>query len=533
MMDNEKISLIIIDDDFSSRNTIKTYLKASHSYFPVNDFSSAVSALEWLKNNRADIAICDMNMPNIDGIEFITQSLRLCPDLHFLAVSAYSDFRYLRECIINSVEDYLLKHELTPWLLINTLDKIKEKYNMKTHSISSASTPHIIEQDVLFSEKYIKELIASESVCFPSDTVIPVIISPDYNSEFFPSYAEFSNNTVFMLRDIICNVLDNKFSYIMHMSNSFQFALILSVDGKGTGRTIQNRIESFFSSVKDKVLRLLNITLTIAWQPKVLNIKDAMKLLGCIQSFREIKLYLSGGNTLTLGEAGTLFSDKYALPSFVKEQIKTLIEMRDFNTLKDLLHGIFGELSEKHISRNKVIETCEKLYNTIFPCLLSLHYHLTEKTVNFGDYEFICQFEKAISNFIDNIVKNVNSEIKPTYSTAVSRAVFWIEEHYKEEISLEICAGEVGLSYTHLSRIFKKETSFSFSEYLNRFRLSRAKILLAEKRLPIKQIIEEAGFTSYNYFFKVFKDVEGITPLEVTVKYPPSGNKREGGHNTP
>jgi YesN/AraC family two-component response regulator len=515
-MDNEKISLMIIDDDFSSRNTIKSYLRASRSYFPVNDFSSAVSALEWLKSNRADIAICDMNMPNIDGIEFITQSSRLCPDLHFLAVSAYSDFRYLRECIINSVEDYLLKHELTPWLLINTLDKIKEKYNMKTHSISSSNTPHIIEQDVLFSEKYIRELIAGGTVCFSSDTVIPVIISPDYNSEFFPSYAEFSNNTVFALRDIICNVLDNKFSYIIHMSNFFQFALILSVNEKGTGRTVQNRIVSFFSSVKDKVLRLLNITLTIAWQPKVLNLRDAMNILGCIQSFREIKHYFSGGNIITLGEAGTFFSNKYALPSFVKEQIKTLIEIRDFSTLKDILHGIFSELSEKHTSRNKVIETCEKLYDIIFSCLLSLHYHLTEKTINFGDYEFIRQFEKAISDFIDNTVKNVSGETKPTYSTAVSRAVFWIEEHYKEEISLEICAGEVGLSYTHLSRIFKKETSFSFSEYLNRFRLSRAKILLAEKRIPIKQIVEEAGFTSYNYFFKVFKDVEGITPLEYT-----------------
>jgi YesN/AraC family two-component response regulator len=514
MMNNEKISLIIIDDDFSSRNAIKNHLRASRSYFPVNDFSGAASALEWLKSNRADIAICDMNMPNIDGIEFITQSLRLCPDLHFLAVSAYSDFRYLRECMINSVEDYLLKHELTPELLINTLDKIKEKYNMKTHSVSSSNTPHIIESDVLFTENYIRELIADEAVCFPSDAVIPVIISPDYNSEFFPGYAEFSNNIVFALRDIICNVLDNKFSYIMHITNSFQFALILSVNGKGADQTVQNRIKSFFLSVKDKVLRLLNITLTIAWQPKIVNLKDAMDLLGCIQSFREIKLYLSGGNTLVLGETGALFSDKYALPSFVKEQIKTLIEMRDFSTLKDLLRGIFGELSEKHTSRNKVIETCEKLYDTIFSCLLSLHYPLTEKTVDFWGYEFIRQFEKAIGDFIDNIVKNAGGETKPAYSTAVSRAVFWIEEHYKEEISLEICAGEVGLSYTHLSRIFKKETTFSFSEYLNRFRLSRAKILLAEKRLPIKQIVEEAGFTGYNYFFKVFKDVEGITPLE-------------------
>ncbi|MDR0681129.1 MAG: response regulator, partial [Dysgonamonadaceae bacterium] len=109
-MNSDKISLIIIDDDLSSRNTIKNYIRTSKCYFVAYDFSDARSALVWLGNHRADIAICDMNMPDIDGIEFITLALRFCPDLRFLAISAYSDFRYLRECMIHSVEDYLLKH---------------------------------------------------------------------------------------------------------------------------------------------------------------------------------------------------------------------------------------------------------------------------------------------------------------------------------------------------------------------------------------------------------------------------------------
>ena len=98
----------------------------------------------------------------------------------------------------------------------------------------------------------------------------------------------------------------------------------------------------------------------------------------------------------------------------------------------------------------------------------------------------------------------------------VTRSLSYIESHYRECISLESCAENVGISYTHLSRIFKKETTFSFSEYLNRLRVNKAKILLVENKLPIKKIVEETGFTNYNYFFKVFKDVEGITPVEYT-----------------
>lgn len=136
--------------------------------------------------------------------------------------------------------------------------------------------------------------------------------------------------------------------------------------------------------------------------------------------------------------------------------------------------------------------------------------------INFHDYEFIQQFENMFMNFIDNFIRNIKSKTYPAYSTVVVRSIFYIENHYKEAISLESCAEEVGISYAHLSRIFKKETAFSFSEYLNRFRVSKAKMLLAERKLAIKQIVEEAGFTNYNYFFRVFKDIEGITPVEYT-----------------
>jgi YesN/AraC family two-component response regulator len=505
-MNSDKISLIIIDDDFSSRNTIKNYIRTSNYYFVVYDFSDAKSALMWLKNYRTDIAICDMNMPDIDGIEFITLALRFCPDLRFLAISAYSDFRYLRECMIHSVEDYLLKHDLTAELLINTLDKIREKYNMMPYSALSPSTLHIIEQDTQFTTKNIQSLADNKLININIEAVIPAIISPDYNSDVFSNQVDFSHNVVFAIKDIISAVLDNKYLYIMHMSTSFQFALLFSFNEKGTNADIQKKMKALFLLLKDKVLRLLNVTLTIAYSPIPIKLNDAINLLSRTRPFRETKLYSQAGILSVLGKSEILFSNKYTLPVYVKKQIKALLEIKDFPALKELIHNIYAEFSENRISIKKVIEISEKLYNYIN----SMPKESKEtKKIDFSDFEFIGQFEKAIMNSIDNFGGNAADEMKPAYSMPVIRALSYIENHYKEIISLESCAENVSISYAHLSRIFKKETAFSFSEYLNRFRVNKAKVFLAERKLPIKQIVDETGFKNYNYFFKVFKGVEG------------------------
>lgn len=104
------------------------------------------------------------------------------------------------------------------------------------------------------------------------------------------------------------------------------------------------------------------------------------------------------------------------------------------------------------------------------------------------------------------------------YSHQIEQAVMYIRQNYMDDISLEKCAEFTGVSYTYLSREFKKETGMRFVEFLNRQRMDRAKSLLVRKDIAVKQAAELAGFRNYNYFFKVFKEMEGVTPSEFLAK---------------
>ena len=84
--------------------------------------------------------------------------------------------------------------------------------------------------------------------------------------------------------------------------------------------------------------------------------------------------------------------------------------------------------------------------------------------------------------------------------------------------TMEKCAEVTGSSYTYLSRQFKQETGQRFVEYLNQQRVNKAKSLLIRRDMTMKEIIEQSGFRSYTYFFKIFKESEGLTPSEFMAK---------------
>ena len=133
----------------------------------------------------------------------------------------------------------------------------------------------------------------------------------------------------------------------------------------------------------------------------------------------------------------------------------------------------------------------------------------------FEEYE---QFRSEILEQLHKSIQSFRSERKQQYSALVGQIIEYIEQNIASDISLEKCAELVGSSYTYLSREFKKETGMRFVEFLNHQRVNQAKSLLIRGDMSMKEIVEMSGFRNYNYFFKVFKEIEGMTPSEFTAK---------------
>jgi two-component system response regulator YesN len=97
------------------------------------------------------------------------------------------------------------------------------------------------------------------------------------------------------------------------------------------------------------------------------------------------------------------------------------------------------------------------------------------------------------------------------HAQVLQRARDFILAHYTEGLSLEEVAGQVALSPTYFSRIFKQAMGCTFVEYLTRVRLEEARHLLRTTTLSLAEISYAVGYQSPNYFSEVFKTVEGVT----------------------
>lgn len=97
----------------------------------------------------------------------------------------------------------------------------------------------------------------------------------------------------------------------------------------------------------------------------------------------------------------------------------------------------------------------------------------------------------------------------------IKRAIPYIEENYtKDSISLNEVASAVEVSANYFSTVFRQETGMTFTEYVTKKRMDKAKHLLRQTERPSGDIAAEVGFKDPHYFSFVFKKTQGCTPRE-------------------
>ncbi|WP_310607599.1 helix-turn-helix domain-containing protein [Buttiauxella brennerae] len=98
------------------------------------------------------------------------------------------------------------------------------------------------------------------------------------------------------------------------------------------------------------------------------------------------------------------------------------------------------------------------------------------------------------------------------YSPKISKAVVWIEEHYRENMTLAQIAAHLHVTSAHLSRLFTAETGVNYRTWLTRVRFRHAAREIALTSTPIGQITSDNGFASMKRFSLLFRERYGMLP---------------------
>ena len=111
-------------------------------------------------------------------------------------------------------------------------------------------------------------------------------------------------------------------------------------------------------------------------------------------------------------------------------------------------------------------------------------------------------------------LKEVNEGHSKTINQYLHQVVSIIRVNLSNKVELKTIANNAGMSTSSLYRLFKNELGMSPIEFILLERIKLAKHFLADKKIFIKNVSFETGFQDTNYFIRVFKQYEGITPKQ-------------------
>lgn len=105
----DKIRIVIADDHQLFRNGLKILLNAFPEFEVIGEASNGEEFLRIIKHTQADIALMDINMPEMDGIEATRKGLKICPEMHIIALSMYGEEEYYYKMVDAGAKGFLVK----------------------------------------------------------------------------------------------------------------------------------------------------------------------------------------------------------------------------------------------------------------------------------------------------------------------------------------------------------------------------------------------------------------------------------------
>jgi len=119
-------------------------------------------------------------------------------------------------------------------------------------------------------------------------------------------------------------------------------------------------------------------------------------------------------------------------------------------------------------------------------------------------------FAKHLSVMANQILVEQQNEEPPM----ITRAKSYIGEHQAESLSLDQMAKALNVSTFYFCKMFKKATGLTFTDYLARTRIERAKNLLLNPNVRVSEVAYDCGFISLTHFNRIFKRVVGKSPTD-------------------
>ncbi|MDR0708506.1 MAG: response regulator [Spirochaetaceae bacterium] len=540
------LGILIVDDDALVRMNLKSIIEWEKEGFVITgEAENGKKGLELIRRDKPDIVITDVKMPVMDGLEMIRNARAEHEGVRFIVLSSYEEFGLLKTAVNNGVTDYLLKLELTPEVLLCTLEGIKKSilyednttrnveispYSRLAKMLRMVLIGYYTEEELEHTLKMVNQDIKTERL-----SCIAVRFSLSGKGASFG--AEDWRTLEIAVHSVIHNITKQFYPGISFLEDTGVCLFVYSPDG-GCGR-----VREMGNIIITTLKQYFNLESSVGVASLTGSINDIHRIMiDAIQATEEVffkgfgTVIFSSGVSGGAASAGTGVYNwtetfRQALELHRKEDLKGI-----FKTLNGILASQRRPLVSKNsesgdsplpasgISRSEAFNLCFSLVNTTLSVLRdnkavpgffneNLYEAIGRIETLRGLWEWVKSFEAAVMGWLDSIYAKSHDDF------LIDSVKRYVTENFHRPVSLNKAAEHLAISSGYLSSLFKRCTGLCFVDYVTRVKISEAEKLLLSGRYRVGEIAEMVGYEDAGYFSKIFRKITGFSPKEYMIRH--------------
>jgi two-component system, response regulator YesN len=527
------IRIILVDDESLTILAVRKLIQRSNiAAEVVGEAYNGADALKAILDLKPDIAIIDIRMPSMDGIEL----MKLLKDngslTKIIVLSAYRDFEYAQKAMQYGAHGYLVKpiEEEKLFGLINEIDnKLQEEKNVVNLKNELAQLENYSRK-----EKLLKLLITDKKKSSSSD------VQEALNETFSGSECNIilalldtgnaaANITSKERKELIGHIedlTDKKNGIDTFFNKEDELVVIMSFS------------DSFITEAKNSSIRLLTQKIKDIITEKLM-IKPTIGISGNYRHREIYKAYLEARIAVIyrfyLGLDTIIHFDQISGLEF-KTNIELLNDEDYF--IEHIKMGNREAVMEKFKNLTERLHTDKNLnpegvYRFCYEMIILIRKALNSTYINTGIKEELLHIElehlkknltlKSLYDFmhhtIDSIIKAIESDRLGDDQRIIDKVRKYCETHFHEDISLDVISEQVNMAKNYFCTFYKKKTGESFWDYLTGLRIEKAKSMLLNNSIKVNSVAECVGYKTTSHFGRIFKEYVGVSPAEYKEKH--------------
>lgn len=528
------MKLIIVDDEYLFREALKVSIDFEGLDLDIaGEAKNGKEALKLLIENEPDIALIDINMPIMDGLEFAKYVHDNKIDTKIIIISGYDQFDYAKQAIHLGVHSYLLKPvdevELESELkeLIRSI-QVERSVNEELDVLKKQARTNI----PFLRERLILDILMGYHDQFDENLWTKI----DYLDITLP-YNQFSIIALDLIEDDNKVALDEEMREVYRLSLkklvisllgdsvnyecTYDYKQRLCIIFENNDHYSQERLTAQLGSII-KVLRDKN-----GLQPMIgiSNSYDKGEYMNT--AYKEAIAAINYGvyQDQSISYYGTFVDKGLNLVIITKEERnELLIHMRMGNKKEVLgiLRGIFNKIRKNHLHLNHLRYAFMELSSLCMELLSEFDYtedifnRLIKELYEESHYnQPIEQLEMWLSDSIKEVMDLIQVNKTSKSLELVQEIKNYVDNYYNlSDFTIDDISKSLYVNYSHLCYTFKKETNTTINDYLIEKRLNSAIALINKGHVVVKSISEAVGFADSGYFSKSFKKHIGVTPTQ-------------------